>query len=274
MASIDEVAAALRDRSRILVFTGAGISTESGIPDFRGHDGVWSRMDPADFTIQRYLSDPGVRRRAWSRRAGAEFLDAPPNRGHFAVTRLWESGLMIGCVTQNVDGLHTAAGLPLEAIAELHGSAATTSCIACRASLRTREVMVRIDAGEEDPSCTALFLPRRGSTPKGEGGGGSDAPVCGGILKADVVFFGEALPFRAMERAMEWAHSADAVLAVGTTLSVFPAAAIPIAVADRGQPFVIINRGPTDLDPIADVVVDDQAGDALSRLLVVLGLTT
>ncbi len=276
MATIDDATAALRDRRRILVFTGAGISTESGIPDFRGPEGVWTRMDPADFTIDRYLADPAVRRRTWTRRAGAEFLDATPNRGHYAIARLWASGRMIGCATQNVDGLHTAAGLPSDALAELHGSAATTSCVECGVTVATREVVQRIEAGEEDPRC--LFLPPEGGVPRrGEGGGPPSASaflppshnlsVCRGILKADVVFFGESLPARAMERAMEWAHSADAVLAVGTTLSVFPAAAIPIAVADRGEPFVIINQGPTDLDAIADVVVDDQAGDALSQLL-------
>jgi NAD-dependent deacetylase len=252
MTKIDDVARLLAGRRRILVFTGAGISTESGIPDFRGPDGVWSRVDPDDFTISRYLADPMVRRRSWMRRAAAEFLDAHPNRGHFAITRLWESGVMVGCVTQNVDGLHSAAGLPGEALAELHGTAATTSCIDCGTTTGTREVMDRVGSGEDDPACR----------------------VCGGILKADMVFFGEALPARAMERALAWADVADAVIAVGTTLSVFPAAAIPIAVADRGHPFVIINRGPTDLDPIADLVVDDDAGDALSCLVTGLGLTS
>ena len=252
MTTIDDVVRLLVGRSRILVFTGAGISTESGIPDFRGPDGVWTRVDPEDFTIDRYLIDPEVRRRSWMGRAAAGFLDALPNQGHFAVTRLWEAGVMVGCVTQNVDGLHSAAGLPGEALVELHGTASTTSCITCEATVGTREVMARIGSGDDDPACRE----------------------CGGILKADVVFFGEALPARAMERAMAWAGTADAVITVGTTLSVFPAAAIPLEVADRGNPFVIINRGPTDLDPIADLVVDAAAGEALSRLVAGMALPT
>jgi len=252
MTTIDDVVRLLAGRSRILVFTGAGISTESGIPDFRGPDGVWTRVDPEDFTIDRYLIDPEVRRRSWMGRAAAGFLDALPNQGHFAVTRLWEAGVMVGCVTQNVDGLHSAAGLPGEALVELHGTASTTSCITCGATVGTREVMARIASGDDDPACRE----------------------CGGILKADVVFFGEALPARAMERAMAWAGTADAVITVGTTLSVFPAAAIPLEVADRGNPFVIINRGPTDLDPIADLVVDAAAGEALSRLVAGMALPT
>ena len=129
---------------------------------------------------------------------------------------------------------------------------ATTSCITCGATVVTGEVIARIGSGDDDPACRE----------------------CGGILKPDVVFFGEALPALALERAMAWAGAADAVITVGTTLSVFPAAEIPLEVADRGNPFVIINRGPTDLDPIADLVVDAAAGEALSRLVTGLASTT
>lgn len=252
MSTISDVADLLRGRRRILVFTGAGISTESGIPDFRGPDGVWTRVDPEDFTIERYRSDPDVRRRSWQRRATAWFLDAAPNDGHRAITRMWEAGWMIGCITQNVDGLHTAAGLPDEGLVEIHGSAATTSCLTCRRRVPTREVAARVAAGDDDPRCAS----------------------CEGILKADVILFGEELPRRAMERARAMAGAADGVLAVGSTLSVYPAAGIPLAVAARGKPFVIVNQGATDLDDRADAVVPEAAGVALSALVEALGATS
>jgi NAD-dependent deacetylase len=249
MGTIDEAMRLLRGRRRMLVFTGAGISTDSGIPDFRGPDGIWTKVDPADFTIERYLSDPRVRRRAWQRRVIVGFLDAQPNRGHFAVTRLWESGRMVGCVTQNVDGLHRTAGLPESALAELHGSAATTSCLGCGVTIPTVTIRERLEAGEADPPCRD----------------------CGGILKTDVVLFGETLPRHAMARAEAMAGAADAVIAVGTTLGVYPAAEIPLAVVARGMPFVIINQGVTDLDDMANAVVAAPAAAALETLVAQLG---
>lgn len=239
----------LLGRRRILVFTGAGISTDSGIPDFRGPEGLWTKEDPDDFTIARYLADPEVRRRAWRRRVTIGFLDAKPNRGHFAVTRLWESGRMVGCVTQNVDGLHRAAGLPDDALAELHGNAATTTCLACGVTVPTTSIRDRLGAGEDDPSCLE----------------------CGGILKTAVVLFGEALPGRAMARAQAMADAADAVVAVGTTLGVYPAAGIPRGVAARGMRFVIINQGETDLDDLADAIVAAPVAEALEALVSRLG---
>jgi NAD-dependent deacetylase len=249
MGTIDDALRVLHGRNRILVFTGAGISTDSGIPDFRGPEGLWTKEDPADFTIERYLADPEVRRRAWQRRVTIGFLDATPNRGHLAVTRLWESGRMVGCITQNVDSLHRAAGLPESALAELHGSAATTSCLACGATVPTGAIRERLESGEDDPPCRA----------------------CGGILKADVVLFGEILPRAAMARAAAMAETADAVIAVGTTLGVYPAAGFPLTVASRGMPFVIINQGRTDLDDLADAIVAAPAADALETLVSRLG---
>ncbi|MBI5156519.1 MAG: Sir2 family NAD-dependent protein deacetylase [Acidimicrobiia bacterium] len=245
MTEIADVVALLRGRTRILVFTGAGISTDSGIPDFRGSHGLWTKLDPDDFTIERYLGDPQVRRRSWANRATTGFLDARPNAAHRAVVRLWEAGVMIGCVTQNIDGLHAAAGLPHEAVVELHGSAATTSCVRCHASQPTRDVTDRVARGDTDPACMR----------------------CGGILKTDVVMFGERLPDQALTRALEMADDADAVLAVGTTLGVFPAASVPLRVSERGMPFLIVNRGPTDLDDLADLVLDGEATPALEGLV-------
>ena len=227
------------------MFTGAGISTESGIPDFRGPDGVWRRVDPSEFTLERYLSDVTTRRAAWRRRTRSGALTAAPNRGHEAVVRLWRSGRMVGCVTQNIDGLHAAAGLPSEALVEMHGNARTTTCLECGASLPTIQVAARVETGEDDPPCER----------------------CGGVLKVDVVYFGEMLPAGAVARAFEWSARADAVLAVGSTLGVYPAASLPLDVVRAGHPMVIVNRGPTDLDHLATVIVDGSSGDVLPELV-------
>lgn len=245
MDAIETAAGVLEDAERILVFTGAGISTESGIPDFRGPDGVWTRVDPAEFTIDRYLANPETRRRSWQIRRESGALDAEPNRAHEAIVELWTRRRLIGCVTQNIDGLHQRSGLPDEAVVELHGNAHRTICVRCRATLPTRRVLDRVAAGEHDPACTA----------------------CGGILKADVVFFGEMLPEGASERAFAWADSTDAVVAVGSTLSVYPAAYVPLHALRRGMPLIIVNVGPTDMDELATVRVEARAGSALTELV-------
>ena len=245
MDQIDTAAQALAGCTRILVFTGAGISTESGIPDFRGPGGVWSRVDPEEFTLDRYLANPATRKRGWAMSAESGVLDASPNSAHRAIVDLWEAGLMISCVTQNIDGLHQAAGLPDDAVVELHGNAHQTVCVSCGATQPTTVVLERITAGEDDPACAD----------------------CGGILKADVVFFGETMPRGEMLRAAIAAGEADAVLAVGSTLSVFPAASFPLEIAEAGHPFVIVNRGPTEMDDMATARIDGAAGEVLPDLV-------
>jgi len=245
---VEGIAAAaglLRPCRRILVFTGAGISTESGIPDFRGPEGLWTRMDPADFTLERYLRSRTTRRRSWRMRMNAGALDASPNAAHRALVGLWASGRMIGCVTQNIDGLHQKAGLPEEAVVELHGNAHTTVCLGCGDRRPTAEALRRVEDGEDDPSCL----------------------LCGGILKTAVIYFGEMLPPAATAAAFDMAEEADAVLSVGSTLSVFPAAYVPHRVAQRGRPFVIVNQGPTDFDHLASVRLDAPAGTAVPALV-------
>lgn len=241
----DEAVHALADRTKILVFTGAGISTESGIPDFRGPQGIWTRLDPDEYTYSRYVSDATFRRNSWGRRFDSPFLGAEPNRGHFAVTDLWSAGRSVGCVTQNVDGLHGKGGLPDEAIAELHGNAARIGCIACGAEPHLSSVRERWESGDVDPACER----------------------CGGILKPKIVFFGEDLPRGATQRAADMVECADAVLVVGSTLSVYPAAFIPLDVANQGDPMVIINQGPTDHDAFAATRVDGPAGTVLPALV-------
>ncbi len=246
--TIDLAIDLLATKGAILVFTGAGISTESGIPDFRGPDGVWTKVDPADFTIQRYLESSETRRRSWSMRAHSGVLDAVPNEGHAAVVELWRADRLSGCVTQNIDGLHSAAGLPPDVIVELHGNAHITRCLECGDVTGTVAVLSRVESGEDDPRCER----------------------CGGILKVDVVFFGEAMPEREMMRAMAMAGAADAVIAVGSTLSVYPASDIPLIAVEDGAPLIIVNRGPTELDHAADVKIDGPAGATLTAIVAAL----
>lgn len=238
----------LLDAKRILVFTGAGISTESGIPDFRGTDGIWTKFSPEDFMLDRYMADRKVRMRAWASRFPKMFGDAQPNNAHAAVADLWNAGRLIGCVTQNIDGLHRAAGLPKEAIAELHGNADGIACMQCGAPHEPKEIEKRWIAGDVDPRCDH----------------------CGGILKSTIVFFGEPLPHSEVELANRWADQADAVIAVGSSLSVYPAAYIPLEIASRGAAFIIINNSPTDLDSVASIRLDGMAGTLLPQLVGVL----
>ncbi len=242
--SLSQAAALLADKEAILVFTGAGISTGSGIPDFRGPDGVWTKLDPNEFTYDNYLRSADTRRRQWQWRFGSGLLDAEPNAGHVAIARMWTAGRVLGCVTQNIDGLHQRAGLPESAVVEVHGSVHRTRCLQCGASLPTVDLEHRITAGDDDPHCEQ----------------------CGGILKTTVISFGEMMPQDAMRRAYALAATCDTVLAVGSTLSVYPAAEVPLEAARAGAGYVIVNQGPTEHDQLADVVVAGDASTVLTGL--------
>jgi NAD-dependent deacetylase len=242
---IDRAIELLGAASAILVFTGAGMSTASGIPDFRGPHGVWTKVDPADFTLQRYLEDPETRRRSWAMRRASSVLDASPNAAHAAVVGLWSQGRLGGCVTQNIDGLQQRAGLPEDRVIELHGSAHLCRCLGCDATWPTTEILERVAAGDEDPCCEH----------------------CGSIIKAAVVSFGEQMPSQQMAAAYAAADSCDAVVAAGSTLGVYPAADVPLRAARRGVPYVVVNLGATGHDDIADVVVAADVTDALPLLL-------
>ncbi len=248
-AVLDTAARLLAERTRILVFTGAGVSTESGIPDFRGPDGVWTKVDPNEFTIDRYLASSATRTKSWALWSTSPLRVAEPNDAHRAIARLADLGLLEGCVTQNIDGLHQAAGLAEELTVEVHGNVRAVRCFGCSASWPTEEVFGWVDAGDADPHC----------------------PRCGGIIKMTVISFGQMMPMDEMDRAYAMAQNADAVIAVGTTLSVWPAADVPLRAAQRGIPFVIVNRGETDLDELANLKLDMPAGEAMTELVDRLG---
>lgn len=247
--AIEAAYEALRGKERILVFTGAGMSTESGIPDFRGPDGLWTKVDPDDFTIQRYHSSREVRVEKWRMQTGGLLWGARsparPNQGHHAIVELHRAGRLIGVVTQNVDGLHNRSGLPEDMVAELHGSVRTSSCLDCGATWPTETVLEWVDAGQEDPHC----------------------PACGGLVKTDVVMFGESLPEDELNKASTFLAMADAVLVAGSTVSVWPAADIVIRAAHMALPLVILNRGATDADRLATAKVDAAIGEVLPDLV-------
>jgi NAD-dependent deacetylase len=237
------VASWLAGAGEVLVFTGAGISTESGIPDFRGPNGVWRTRDPARYTIQRFLADAEVRREVWRTRAGSPVDAARPNAGHRAIVDLERAGLVRAVVTQNIDGLHQQAGS--QDVIELHGTTRQAGCLSCGRRMPIEVVLDRVREGDDDPHCES----------------------CGGLLKSATISFGQALVEADVERAMEVAERCDACLAVGSTLSVWPAAGVPLAVARRGARLVIVNDGVTDLDEAASARIGGRCGDVLPVLV-------
>ena len=233
----------LRSAARILVFTGAGISTESGIPDFRGPNGVWRHRDPSRYTLQRYIADADVRRERWRDRLESALDEVAPNAAHDAVTRLQAAGRAPVVVTQNIDGLHQRAGTA--DVIELHGTSREVVCLGCGRRLPTAAVLDRVREGDDDPHCE----------------------LCGGLLKTATISFGQNLVPADLERAYDEALRCDACLAVGSTLSVWPAAGVPVRVARRGAPLVIVNEGETELDDVAAATLDGRAGTVLPALV-------
>ncbi len=244
MDGVADVRALLEPARRVVVLTGAGISTDSGIPDFRGPQGVWTKDPAAEKAahISHYVSDPAVRERAWRSRAASPAFSAAPNAGHRALVELERSGRLHTLVTQNVDGLHLIAGSDPERLIEVHGTMREVMCLDCGDRAPMEVAIDRVLAGEADPPC------RR----------------CGGILKSATISFGQALVPEDLTRAMAAARAADLLLALGTTLSVYPAAdMVPLAVA-QGAPVVIVNAEPTAMDDLADVLVRGSISEVLS----------
>jgi len=243
---IDSVRQWIDASRRVVVLTGAGISTDSGIPDFRGPKGLWTRNPAAEAqsTIHNYLADPQVRRAAWRSRLDRSAWTARPNRGHLALVALERRGKLHALITQNVDELHQIAGNAPERIIEVHGTIRRVMCWGCGRRAPMEEALARVRAGEADPAC----------------------PSCGGILKSDTISFGQALDPALIDRAMRVATEADLMLAVGTTLQVYPVAgAVPLA-KDSGARVVIMNDQPTALDAIADALLSGPIGDLLPSI--------
>lgn len=237
------VAAWIAGERPTLVFTGAGVSTDSGIPDFRGPNGLWKRQDPAQWTIQRYLADADVRRARWRARLGSPVGCAAPNAAHAAIVDLERLGVVETVVTQNIDGLHQVAGS--SSVVELHGTTREAICLECGDRMPVERVLSRVAEGDDDPACD----------------------LCGGILKTATISFGQALVEEDLEAALSQARRAAVCLAVGSTLSVWPAAGIPVEAVRSGGRLVVVNDGPTELDDMAAAVLPGRAGDVLTRLV-------
>lgn len=232
---------------RVVALTGAGISTESGIPDFRGPQGVWTKNPKAEklSDIRYYMADPEVRRLAWQQRLTHPAWQATPNAGHLALVALEQSGRLRALITQNIDGLHQAAGNSPEKIIEVHGTMREVVCMRCNWRGPMQATLERVRAGEEDPPCKS----------------------CGGILKSATISFGQALVPEVINHAMGAAEKTDLLLAIGTSLSVYPVAnVVPLAKAARAR-VVILNAEPTPMDDLADAVLRGNIGEILPQLL-------
>ncbi len=238
-----DLARFIADARRLVVFTGAGISTESGIPDFRSPGGVWSQMKPIYF--QDFVADPAKRREAWERafsgRAG--WTGREPNAGHYAVARLVAQGKATHVITQNVDNLHQASGVPPAQVVELHGNASYAKCLECEERHELAELKDSFLKAGEIPYC------RR----------------CGGLVKTATISFGQAMPLGPMAQAEAATLACDAFLVLGSSLVVYPAAGFPLMAKQNGARLAIVNREPTELDGYADLVVHDEIGPAMTE---------
>ena len=231
---------------RIVVLTGAGISTDSGIPDFRGPQGVWTKNPGAEkmATLQHYVGDPEVRKRAWRNRLESKAWRAQPNDGHRALVQLEGTGKLHTLITQNVDGLHHKAGIAPERVVEIHGNVREVACLDCGERAPMERALDRVRAGEDDPACR----------------------TCGGILKSATISFGQGLVAEDLMRADHAARACDLMIAIGTTLGVYPVAGVVPTAKETGARVVIINADPTEMDGLADALLRGSISEILPRL--------
>jgi NAD-dependent deacetylase len=243
--AVDRLRALVDEAGVIVPFTGAGISTECGIPDFRSPGGIWTKMRPIDFSD--FLASQDARDESWRRRFAMQeqFGGARPGRGHQALASLYRAGKSPGVVTQNIDNLHQASGIASEHVVELHGNTTYATCLDCAARYELPWVKQFFDASGRAPSCTS----------------------CGGHIKTATVSFGQAMPEREMQRAEELTRAADLFIAIGSSLVVWPAAGFPLMAKRNGASLVIINRDPTEFDDIADLVVRHDIGEVLAPFI-------
>jgi NAD-dependent deacetylase len=244
---IEKAAGWIADSKRLVVFAGAGMSTESGIPDFRSPGGVWDRYDPLDFEFDRFLSSERSRERYWQMATEMyeSMKDALPNAGHLAIAELERMGKLDCLITQNIDGLHFKAGNSGAKVLELHGTAMYVTCLACARRYERDEVQARISGGEKAPRCDA----------------------CGGYLKPATISFGQAMPERETGEACRRSESSDLFIVVGSSLVVHPAASMPVIAKRAGAKLLIVNRDETACDRVADLIIHDQAGPVMARIV-------
>jgi NAD-dependent deacetylase len=240
---IDELRKLLEASRRAVVFTGAGISTESGIPDFRSPGGFWSNNQPIYF--RDFLAFEDMRREAWRRKLAFEesFKEAQPNRGHRAIAHLVKQGKVTGVITQNIDGLHQRSGIPEEKVIELHGNSTYAVCLSCERRYELAPILAAFRIDEQPPECE-----------------------CGGLIKTATISFGQPMPVEAMQNARLETEACDLFLAVGSSLVVYPAAGFPALARQRGARLVIINRDSTELDYLADLVLNAEIGETLGEV--------
>lgn len=247
LEKVETLARWLGEASRVVAFTGAGISTESGIPDFRSKDGYWTKHQPIMF--QDFVADADMRREAWKRKFSMDnvFKAAVPNGGHKALAALHAQGTLTHVITQNIDNLHQDSGLPTESVIELHGNGSYATCLDCGHRYELSWIRERLRPDYTPPDCTQ----------------------CAGIIKTATISFGQAMPADQMMRADEATRACDLFLAIGSSLVVYPAAGFPILAKRNGARLVILNRDPTDQDATADLVINDEIGPVLQRALAV-----
>ena len=242
--SIDRFRALLNDCRRAVVFTGAGMSTESGIPDFRVPNGLWKKIKPIDF--QEFVRSEEVRQESWRRwfEHGKVLLNAKPNAGHTAIASLVHQGKVSAVITQNVDNLHQDAGVPDDRVIELHGNASYAKCLGC-------EKVVTLEQVEADYRQSGTVGP---------------CSACGGIVKTATISFGQMMPEEPMGRAEEETLACDLFIVLGSSLTVHPAAGFPVMAKQQGAKLVIVNQQPTEMDAIADLVIHAGIGEILQRV--------
>ena len=247
MNQIDAVSDIILKSSKIVVFTGAGVSTESGVSDFRSPGGIWDRFDPSELNYQNFLASEANREKYWDfyKQLWPTMVEAEPNRGHYAIAELHHLGKLDCVITQNIDSLHQKSGIPEEKVIELHGTMQWVNCLECGKKYPREQIQSRLESGEKVPRCD----------------------TCGGITKPATISFGQAMPERETREAEARAAACDLLLVAGSSLAVYPAAQMPLIAKDSGAKLVIINLTPTPHDRYADIVINEKTGETLSQIV-------
>ena len=246
MSKIDDVADMILQSRKMVVFTGAGHSTESGIADFRSPGGIWDRFDPEEFTYQKFMSSAASREKSWelAKIVWPVIANAEPNRGHHAIAALYKMGKVDCVITQNIDFLHQRSGIPEDRVIELHGTVKWVDCLDCGRRYPREDIQDRLEKGEKVPACEA----------------------CGGILKQATVAFGQPMPEKETREAERRSAACDLFLVAGSSLVVYPAAQMPLIAKGGGARLVIINLTPTPHDHYADIVINEKTGEVLPQI--------